>query len=206
MTRTSSDWTGSAVVQADADVVRRVLAGDVHAFGEVVARYQGILHRYAVAMVLDHDEATDLVQDAFVRAYTSLAACRDPLRFRAWLFRTLRHLCLDYLKNVRRRNVRLDDAPAAAIESPERPGDALEQVRLRADLRRALRDLPDLYREAFMLRHVHGVPYEAMAELLDASVSALKMRVARASGVLRASLDDWKVTNRAASRLSEGRG
>ena len=57
MTRTSSDWTGSAVVQADADVVRRVLAGDVHAFGEVVARYQGILHRYAVAMVLDHDEA-----------------------------------------------------------------------------------------------------------------------------------------------------
>ena len=199
------DLRASADVRADADAIARVLAGETQAFAPIVQRYQGTLHRYALSMVLDHDEAADLVQDAFVRAYTSLASCRDHMSFRAWLFRTLRHLCLDYLKNVRRRNVRLDDAEPVAVE-PNEPGAELDREQLRSDLRRALRDLPDLQREAFMLRHVQGVPYEAMTELLDASVSALKMRVSRACDALQARLGDWQVTGDAVSRLSTRRG
>src|SRR5262249_28127630 len=84
----------------DAAVIGRVLAGDVQEFAVLVARYQSGLYRYAVSMVLDHDAAADMVQDTFVRAYTHLAACRDPSRFHAWIFQTLRHRCLDYLKDV----------------------------------------------------------------------------------------------------------
>jgi RNA polymerase sigma-70 factor (ECF subfamily) len=199
------DLGASPDVRADADAIGRVLAGETEAFAAIVQRYQGVLHRYALSMVLDHDEAADLVQDAFVRAYTSLASCRDHARFRAWLFRTLRHLCLDYLKNVRRRNVRLDEAEPVAVAAGG-PGTDLEREQLRSDLRRALGELPDLQREAFMLRHVQGVPYEAMAELLDASVSALKMRVSRACDALQARLGDWQVTHDAVTRLSIRRG
>jgi RNA polymerase sigma-70 factor (ECF subfamily) len=95
---------------ADADVIARVLGGDVQAYATLVTRYQRALYRHAVAMVLDHDAASDMVQEAFVRAYTSLRECRDRTRFRAWLFQTLRHRCLDYLKEPRRRHVALDAA------------------------------------------------------------------------------------------------
>jgi len=199
------DLRASAEDRADADAIGRVLAGETQAFAPIVQRYQTSLHRYALSMVLDYDEAADLVQEAFVRAYLSLASCRDHTRFRAWLFQTLRHLCLDYLKNVRRRNVRLDDVAPMTVE-PSEPGGGVERAQLRSDLRRALRDLPDLQREAFMLRHVQGVPYEAMAELLDASVSALKMRVSRACDALQARLGAWQVTNDAVTRLSVRRG
>ena len=77
----------------DADIVARVLAGDTEQYASIVERYQRALYRHAVAMVLDHDAAADMVQDAFVRAYTNLKECRDPRRFRAWLFQTLRNRC-----------------------------------------------------------------------------------------------------------------
>jgi RNA polymerase sigma-70 factor (ECF subfamily) len=198
------DLRASADTRADAEAIRRVLAGDTQAFAEIVQRHQGRLHRYAVSVVLDHDEAADLVQDAFVRAFTSLRACRDHARFPAWLFQTLRHRCLDHLKNVRRRNVRLDDV--APVASTDRPGAQIEREQLRTDLRRALRDLPVLLREAFMMRHVEGLSYETMADLLGASVSALKMRVSRARDTLQTSLGGWQVTEDAAARLSRDAG
>ena len=85
---------------SDADVIARVIAGDKQQFEHLVHRYQQSLYRHAVALVLDHDAAADMVQDAFVRAYLNLRDCRDVTRFRSWLFRTLRNRCLDYLKEV----------------------------------------------------------------------------------------------------------
>ena len=76
---------------ADAEIVTRVLAGDVECYAAIVERYQRPLYRHAVAMVLDHDAAADMVQDALIRAYTNLKTCREPRRFRAWLFQTLRN-------------------------------------------------------------------------------------------------------------------
>jgi RNA polymerase sigma-70 factor (ECF subfamily) len=200
------DLRSSADARADAAVIARVLAGDTQAFAEVVERYQRSLYRYAVSMVLDHDEAADLVQEAFVRAFIALRACRDPYRFRAWLFQVLRHLCLDYLKNIRRRNVRLDATVPERAASGDLPGARLERLELRADLRRALFDLPDLLREAFVMHYVNGLPYDTMADLLDVSVSALKMRVLRAREQLQGTLEAGKVTGRPAGRLTEMMG
>ena len=196
------DLRSSAEARADVAAIERVLAGDAQAFADIVDRYQQPLYRYAVSMVLDHDEAADLVQDAFIRAYVSLRACRDRQRFRGWLFQTLRHLCLDYLKNVRRRDVRLGGA-VPDVATGEAPDGRLERARLRADLRRALSDLPDLLREAFVMHYVNGMPYETMAELLDVSVSALKMRVLRAREQLQVAMDGGDVTERPAGRLTD---
>src|SRR5687768_17369764 len=113
----------------DAEVIERVLAGDRQQFGQLVERYQRALYRHAVGMVLDHDVAADMVQDSFIRAYTQLASCRDRSRFRAWIFQTLRHRCLDHLKEARRRNVPIEDADPL-LDPPDNPPGPATRPRL----------------------------------------------------------------------------
>ena len=179
----------------DEDVIARVLDGEKQQFEHLVSRYQGALYRHAVSIVLDHDAAADMVQDAFVRAYLRLAECRDPSRFRAWLFRTLRNRCFDYLKEASRRNVRLDDVEPILLDEADGPAALAERSEMRTGITRALAQLSPALREAFVMHYVDGMPYETMAELLDASVSALKMRALRAREALSSALRQGNVTD-----------
>jgi RNA polymerase sigma-70 factor (ECF subfamily) len=181
----------------DAAVIARVLSGDKQQFALLVSRYQASLYRHAVSMVLDHDVAADMVQDTFMRAYTRLSTCRDHDRFRAWIFQMLRNRCLDHLKDVRRRNVPLDRA-ADVADPAEEPVLRMERGRVRGEIAKALDRLPDAQREAFVMHYIEELPYETMAELLGASVSALKMRVLRARETLAAALRNDEVTRQAA--------
>jgi RNA polymerase sigma-70 factor (ECF subfamily) len=189
----------------DSALIAQVLDGDIEQFAELVRRYQVRLYRYAVSMVGDHDVASDMVQDAFIRAYTNLAACRDRERFRVWLFRTLRNRCFDHLKDPRRRQVPIEEAPPVPDER-EGPDDRVERGRLRAELRNALDRLPAVQREAFLMHYVEGLSYEDMSGALEASVSALKMRVLRARDALAVQLRNREVTGTARPRLSIRRG
>jgi RNA polymerase sigma-70 factor (ECF subfamily) len=135
-----------------------------------------------------------MVQDALVRAYTNLRECRDPRRFRGWLFQTLRNRCLDYLKEPRRRHVRFEEAQPL-LDAADGPAAFVDQGEIRLDITRALAELPPEQREAFVMHYVEGMAYEEMAELLDASVSALKMRALRARQALSAALAGADVTD-----------
>ena len=188
---------GRSDAEDDARVIARVLDGDKQQFEHLVEKYQQVLYRYAVAIVFDHDAATDMVQDAFVRAYVNLRGCRDRLRFRAWLFRTLRNRCLDYLKDASRRNVRLDDVVEPPVDEAAGPAAVAERNEQRAAIRRALAQLAPLLREAFVMHYVEGLPYEVMADLLGVSVSALKMRALRAREALSLALRRADVTGEA---------
>ena len=201
----TSDTKADRTRLADEDAITAVLAGDKQRFAELVHRYQQVLYRHAAAMVLDHDAAADMVQDTFVRAYTHLHECRDRTRFRAWLYKTLRHRCLDYLKEANRRTVRLD-AVGPIVDTSNNPSTVVERNRLRVTIGTALSGLPADQREAFTLRHVEGMSYEEMAELCDASVSALKMRVFRAREALAAAVGTAEVTESPDARLMARRG
>lgn len=168
----------------DAELVARVLAGEQDLYAALVGRYQEMLYRHALGMVSQADAAADLVQDSFVKAYTSLRHCDDPARFGAWIFRILRNRCLDYLKDRRRQTVPLDQE-AVIAPSRENPETDLDRAELRRAVSSALDTLPEAQREAFLLKHVDGRSYEEMAELLGASISALKMRVMRAREALQ---------------------
>jgi RNA polymerase sigma-70 factor (ECF subfamily) len=100
----------------DAELIAQVLAGRAERFALLVERYQDALYRHAVGMLGEPDAAADVVQDTFVKAYTHLATCQDPRRFSAWLFRILRNRCMDHLKNLRQRNVPLDDDAVGSAE------------------------------------------------------------------------------------------
>jgi RNA polymerase sigma-70 factor (ECF subfamily) len=173
--------------QPDGELVARVLAGDQERYAVLVQRHQAMLYRHALGMVASPDAAADLVQDSFVKGYTSLRSCNDPSRFGAWIYRILRNRCLDYLKDHRRRTVPLEEG-AVMLTSRDDPEVDLARDETRRAVTAALATLPEAQREAFLLKHVDGLSYEEMAERLDASVSALKMRVMRAREALQALL------------------
>lgn len=179
----------------DGALVERTLEGDREAFRVLVRRHQDSLTRYAIRMTGDSDVAADLVQATFVKAYTRLARCRKPERFGSWIFQIVANACRDHFRREkRRRAVRLDDddddAPGVQLESSLDPAGDLERAELRDRLERAISRLPPDQREAFLLKHVELRSYDEMTEMLNASTSALKMRVHRAREALKADLQE----------------
>lgn len=166
----------------DGEAVRRIRHGDESAFRVLVTRYRKQYGRYAVALTGDADSAADAMQEAFIRAWHSLEACRDPDRFGSWFFRILTNQC----HTVRDRRRESDDVDALELPAPGRADESLDRAELAAALREALARLTTEQREAFVLKHVDGRSYEEMAELLGTGVDALKMRVHRARESLRA--------------------
>lgn len=170
------------VEEADGAVVRRVLAGEVEAFRILVERYRRQFGRYAVSLLGDADLAADAVQEAFIRAYDSLASCRDPDRFGAWFYRILTNQCHTARGRSRRDTV---DVETAGLTSRERADASLEQGEIARRLEQALGQLTPEQREAFVLKYVDERSYEEMSGLLGVGPDALKMRVHRAREALR---------------------
>ena len=168
---------------SDADAVRRVLQGDVAAYETLVTRYRDRYARYAVHMLGSREDAEEAVQDAFVRAYRSLARCDDPERFGAWLFRILVNRCRTAGARSTRRWRTIVQDEAAMLDAAEAADD--ERSAWREEIDRALARLERDQREAFLLKHVEDLSYEEMSEMTGAGVSALKMRVKRACERLR---------------------
>lgn len=171
----------------DGAVVRAVLAGQSEFYRLLVRRHQDRIYRYAVHMVGSPDDAADIAQRAFVTGYRKLARCKDPDRVGAWLFRIAANGCKDFLKDRRRETVSLDDPDVIPIHGSG-PGEQTERREIRRRVQEALAALPTDQREAFVLKHLDGHSYDEMATLLDASVSALKMRVKRAREALQQTL------------------
>jgi len=167
------------VEMSDGELVRRVRAGDIAAYGALVARYRDRLGRYAVHMIGDREDAEEALQDAFVRAYRSLARCDEPDRFGAWLYGILVNRCRTVgARASRRRRVFVREADGREGESTDAgPVDRLEWDDA---VNRALARLAPEHREAFLLKHVEDLEYERIAQLTGAGISALKMRVKRA--------------------------
>ncbi|HEY7194832.1 MAG TPA: RNA polymerase sigma factor [Gemmatimonadales bacterium] len=166
------------MASSDAELVRRVRAGDIGAYGLLVARYRDRLGRYAVHMIGNREDAEEALQDTFVRAYRSLARC-DATRFGAWLYGILVNRCRTVgARAARRRRTFVDDLDA--LNGASHPPDQAERVEWTDAVDRALARLGPEYREAFLLKHVEDLEYEQMVELTGVGVSALKMRVKRA--------------------------
>jgi RNA polymerase sigma-70 factor (ECF subfamily) len=176
---------------SDGAVVRAVLAGQREFFRLLVRRHQDGMYRHVVRMVRSPDDAADLVQRAFVTGFGKLDRCQDPEKVAGWLFRIASNLCKDFLKDRRRQTVSLDDPDVIPIDW-NTPGERAERRELRERIGDAVAQLAPEQREAFLLKHVEGHSYDEMAELLDTSVSALKMRVKRAREALQGALEVFR--------------
>ena len=175
----------------DADALAaRAAAGDADALRTLVTRYHPRCLRFARNMGLAPEDAEEAVQDAFVRVAGALPRFRPGAAFEPWLFRILGNRCRSARVRVRRWGARAVDASAldgVAAPAPDTLA-AVDAERRRGAVLVALDALPAEQREAFLLRHVEGMDYAAMARATGAGESALKMRVKRACDALRARL------------------
>ena len=169
---------------SDAAVVRRVLGGDVEAYGILVERYFDHYVRFAAHLVGNREDAEEVVQDTFLRAYRALGRYEERERFGAWLLRILVNRARTVSAIGRRREKmfpeQIDESLPEASEA--HPAD---RAALREEMARALSQLGRDQREAFLLHYVEGMSYEEMAAITGSGVSALKMRVKRSCERLR---------------------
>lgn len=175
-----------------AATVARVLRGDAEAYAELIKRHRDRLLRYAVRMLSDADDAEDVTQETFVRAYRSLATCADPARFGGWIFSILANRCRTAgTRRARREAVFVStgtDVDRWEQDSTSEPDEA--DIGASARVERAMTQLTAAHREAFLLKYLEDMSYEEIAALTGVGISALKMRVSRARGFLRAALSE----------------
>jgi RNA polymerase sigma-70 factor, ECF subfamily len=169
---------------SDAAIVRRVLNGEVEAYAILVDRYFDHYVRFAAHLVGNREDAEEVVQDTFLRAYRALGRYEERERFGAWLLRILVNRARTVSAMGRRREKmfpeQVDDTLPEAAEA--HPAD---RAALREEMVRALSQLGADQREAFLLHYVEGLSYEEMSAITGSGVSALKMRVKRSCERLR---------------------
>ena len=180
----------------DAELVRRTTRGELGAFEQLVDRHRSVVVRVA-ARIVGTDEAEDVSQDAFLRAFHRLPHFRGDAPFRAWLLRITHNAALDHLG--RRRPEPVDpETLDTAKESPSRePADRLE-VRERIErLETKLRGLSPPHRTVLVLRDAEGLSYAEIAEITDTPIGSVKGRLHRARvefiEMLRANTYDWEL-------------
>lgn len=162
----------------DALLVRRVLEGDARAFTTLVDRHLQPCLRFATRMLGSRHDAEDATQEALLRAYRALATYDPGSSFRTWLFAILVNRCRTALLQ-RSRYVRRVVTDGDAMQSAT-VADGAISAELRIEIDRAVAQLDPEQREAFLLKHVEQLDYEAMSAVTGVKISALKMRVKRA--------------------------
>lgn len=195
----------------DQYIVRRVLEGDREAYRVLVERHQGKLLAILTRMVGDADQAEELAQESFVRAYEGLGGFRGEARFSTWLIQIGLHLARNHLRKRTRmgRLVSLEESPGRAESWPDprdssRADAGVERHELGKRLERALTLLPDDYREVFVLKHVEDMGYEEIARITGDSVGSLKVRNHRARVLLRGHLREGARLNRGELARNKG--
>lgn len=167
----------------DGQVMSSVRAGDVSALGILFERYHAQIYRYCVRMTRNPTVSEDLVQEVFTRLLRYSHTFREGTNFKAWIFRVSRNVCNDHFRRGR-REVGLeapDERPAADTPAQE----SLEKAEDLERLGKALNRLPEDRRELLILSRFERRKYSEIAQLLDCSVGAVKVRVHRAMRQLR---------------------
>jgi RNA polymerase sigma-70 factor (ECF subfamily) len=198
-----------AAPDEDRRLVDRAKAGDVEAFETLVRRYQRWVFTLALRMLGDRLDAEDMAQEVFLKAYRGLAGFRGGARFSTWLYAIASHHCLNYLtsRTAQLRRLRPVDEPAAgpgaaassaldriADEAPG-PDAAAEQRELRRAIQEELLQLTEDHRIVVVLRDIHGMPYEDIADTLGIELGTVRSRLHRARMELK---------TRLAPRLADG--
>ncbi len=184
---------GTRAAAADAAILARVQRGDCEAFGELVARYQGRVHAIVRGYVRDDEDALDVVQETFVKAYQGLRGFRGGSSFYTWLYRIAVNTSKDHLrKRACRPSVSLEDEllqdvgfEPVAVDPASDPAGSAERQELRPAVRAAVNQLPEKLRIAVTLHDIEGWPQQEIAAVLECPLGTVKSHVFRGRAKLR---------------------
>lgn len=160
---------------SDFDLVQEVRNGRRQAFTELMRRYQQRVYWVARRIVGSHDEADDVVQEAFVKAYLALGDFRGESSFFTWLYRITVNLSLNAVRKRQVMNyLHESELLSKILPSPDDPGRDLEQRETESALERAVARLPEKQKAVFVMRYYDEMTYEEIGRVLKTSVGGLK--------------------------------
>ncbi|MEI6669735.1 MAG: RNA polymerase sigma factor [Acidobacteriota bacterium] len=180
----------------DEELVARSVAGDTESFNQLIVRWERPIYALAYRQIGREEDARDVCQEAFLRAFRGLPGFKGEAKFSSWLYRITLNLCRDWMRRQRRapfvqapEGVDLADLAVAEIS----PGESIEDQISRKDLSRhvakAMQILPDEQRTTIVLKEYHGLTFQEIAELQGCPLSTVKTRLYQGLTVLRRELE-----------------
>ena len=175
-------------LDAEKEIILRVLGGDKNAFEGLVLANQKNVYNLALKMTRNEEDALDISQEAFVKAFRQLGNFRGESRFSVWMYRLTYNLCIDFLRRKPKSNTisldyESDDGELTPLEIPDLrdlPEDNALRSEIRKNITAGIYALPLKHREVLVMREITGMSYDDMAKTLDVSEGTVKSRLARA--------------------------
>ncbi len=184
----SQTWPRNPNADEDAALVERALNEDLAAFEQLVTRYQDKITGFAARMLSDRDEAEDVAQEVFIKAYRHLESFRGASSFSTWLYRITTNLCIDRVRAKKRRPqsaYSLDEPIDREEDSGKReiadlsfePSGQIERDELRLQVRQTMAEMPEKQRSVLVMCDLQGMAYEEIAQVLDCPIGTVKSRL-----------------------------
>ncbi|MFT8312237.1 MAG: RNA polymerase sigma factor SigW [Sporolactobacillus sp.] len=179
--------------QSEKRLIKKIRKGDQQAFAELVERYKNSVFAICLRMVGNAQEAEDLSQEAFIRAYNHIDQYDHERKFSTWLFRIATNLSIDFLR--RRKNVVSLDAVVPGTEGlslnamlpdeGEQPEDRIVRKETEEMVQGEIKKLPEKYRSAVVLKYIEDLSLKEISEIMEIPVGTVKTRIHRGREMLR---------------------
>lgn len=175
-------------------LVERAKRGDVEAFEQLISQHERTVYNIAYRLTGNHEDANDVAQEAFLRAFSSLPDFRGDSSFATWLYRIVNNACLDELRRRKRQrvtsldeSVTLEDGELSRqiADTSDGPEEALERVEIQRAVQESIQSLDEEYRIVLVMRDIQGYSYNEIAEALGLNLGTVKSRINRARNALK---------------------
>ena len=180
---------------SDEELVSRSIGGDAESFNQLVLRWERPIYALAYRVIGREEDARDVCQETFLRAFRALGGFRGQAKFSSWLYRIAMNLCRDWVRRQRRTPVVQlpEDVDVIELAASREPTEPIEELVARRDLTRvvekAMARLPEEQRTAIILKEYHGLTFQEIADLVGCPLSTVKTRLYQGLTVLRRQLD-----------------
>jgi RNA polymerase sigma-70 factor (ECF subfamily) len=179
----------------DEELVARSVDGDVDSFNQLILRWERPIYALAYRTIGREEEARDIVQDTFLRAYRALPGFKGQAKFSSWLYRIALNLCRDWIRKQRRTpTVQMPEGiDLIELASTQGPTESIEELVSRREMSavvaEAMTRLPEEQRTAIVLKEYHGLTFQEIADLQGCPLSTVKTRLYQGLSVLRRQLE-----------------
>lgn len=180
----------------DEELVARSKTGDTESFNQLVKRWERPIFALAYRTLGREEDARDVTQETFLRAFRALSGFKGDAKFSSWLYRIALNLCRDWMRKERRAPMVAvpEGVEVAQLAADHGPTETVEDLAARAELSRevakAMAHLPEEQRNAIILKEYHGLTFQEIADLMRCPLSTVKTRVYQGLSTLRKELGE----------------
>ena len=193
--RERATFTVQALTITDEELVARSMDGDVDSFNQLIKRWERPIYALAYRTLGREEDARDVCQETFLRAYRAINGFKGQAKFSSWLYRIALNLCRDWMRKQRRQPVvqMPEDVDITELASERGPVESIETLVARKELGRAvaiaMAALPEEQRTAIVLKEYHGLTFQEIADMQGCPLSTVKTRLYQGLSVVRRQLE-----------------